>query len=298
MNGKPRGIRQHALHGFRLVLLIWVSGLGVAAVVAAALLADPSNTAAQHQLSAANASARHASSDTLANNRATGSATSATGSSDPTAATGGTTGSHSSTTATITRAHATTHTTTHATIHRATHATTHTTTHATTRTTTHAVTSTTSTHAHHTTSGRTTPARHTPPGATAPRIVVGRGAPPTTLVSKDLIRGAGAVAHANDTITVRYVGALYGSGTAFYSSWRGGKAYSSPLAAGAVIKGWEEGLVGMRVGGRRELIIPPALGYGNEANGLVPAHATLVFIVDLLAVQPASRGAPRPSFFP
>ena len=141
-----------------------------------------------------------------------------------------------------------------------------------------------------------------PTGATGPRIVtpksgrlsvepkitVPKTAAPTKLVRKDLIAGTGAVAQAGDTITVNYVGALYKDGKVFDASWTRGQTFATPLGQGAVIAGWDQGLVGMRVGGRRELIIPPALGYGKTGQGTIPANATLIFIIDLLAVQPFS----------
>ena len=108
---------------------------------------------------------------------------------------------------------------------------------------------------------------------TAPAIVVPHGAPPRTLVKKDLVTGTGVAAHPHDTITVRYVGALYGSGKIFYSSWQTRRTYSSRLDVTPLIKGWNEGVAGMRVGGRRELIVPPGLGYGSQANGrTIPAR--------------------------
>jgi FKBP-type peptidyl-prolyl cis-trans isomerase len=110
--------------------------------------------------------------------------------------------------------------------------------------------------------------------------------------------GAGAAARPHDTITVRYVGALYGSGKIFYSSWQTKRTYSSQLDVTPLIKGWNEGVVGMRVGGRRELIVPPALGYGRRANGSIPGNSTLVFIVDLLKVAHTTSRSTRPRLLP
>jgi peptidylprolyl isomerase len=121
-----------------------------------------------------------------------------------------------------------------------------------------------------------------------PKITVPKGAAPSKLVKKDLVKGTGAVARAGDTITVNYVGALYKGGKVFDASWTRGQTLPTPLGEGAVIPGWDQGLVGMQVGGRRELIIPPALAYGATGQGTIPGNSTLIFIVDLLAVQPAS----------
>jgi peptidylprolyl isomerase len=132
----------------------------------------------------------------------------------------------------------------------------------------------------------------------APALVVAHGAPPKRLIKKDLAIGAGAVARPHDTITVRYVGALYGSGKIFYSSWQTKRTYSSQLDVTPLIKGWNEGVVGMRVGGRRELIVPPALGYGSRANGSIPGNSTIVFIVDLLKVAHTNGRSTRPRLLP
>jgi peptidylprolyl isomerase len=144
-----------------------------------------------------------------------------------------------------------------------------------------------------TTSTTTTPTITTPktgPLSKEPTITVPSGPPPKTLVENDLITGTGATAADGDTITVNYVGALYSNGEVFDASWRRHSTFTlpGPLGAGSVIKGWDEGIVGMRVGGRRELIIPPALGYGKIGNPPVPPNATLIFIIDLLGVTPAS----------
>ena len=124
----------------------------------------------------------------------------------------------------------------------------------------------------------------TGPLSTAPKITAPAGPAPKTLVKTDLITGTGAVAAAGDTITVNYVLALY-NGKVIQSSFSS-EPFSTPLVGGSggVIPGWVKGLVGMRVGGRRELIIPPSLAYKNQANGTIPANATLIFVVDLLAV--------------
>jgi peptidylprolyl isomerase len=129
------------------------------------------------------------------------------------------------------------------------------------------------------------------PLATEPKITVPSGKPPTTLTSTDLIKGTGAVAAVGDTVTVNYVGALYSNGKIFDASWNRKQTYTvpGPLGTAPVIQGWNKGIVGMRVGGRRELIIPPSLAYGAAGQApSIPANATLIFIIDLLGVTPAS----------
>ena len=114
-----------------------------------------------------------------------------------------------------------------------------------------------------------------------PVISPGTPPPPTTLVTKDLVVGSGTAAKATSTVVVKYVGADFTTGTDFTSStWTTGKPASFPLST--VVPGFREGIVGMKAGGRREIVIPPALGYGK--NGQPPAikpNETLVFVVDL-----------------
>jgi peptidylprolyl isomerase len=121
---------------------------------------------------------------------------------------------------------------------------------------------------------------------TEPTVTVPPGAPPTQLETADLIVGTGATAKAGDSVTVQYVLATYSSGKVIQASWTS-QPFTFELGAGQVIKGWDEGVVGMKVGGRRELIIPPSLGYGASAppgaSGIA-ANDTLVFVVDLLKI--------------
>ncbi|WP_262324158.1 FKBP-type peptidyl-prolyl cis-trans isomerase [Acidiferrimicrobium sp. IK] len=117
----------------------------------------------------------------------------------------------------------------------------------------------------------------------APTLHAGTGTAPTTLVGKDLVVGTGPVASATSTVNIQYVGALYTTGQVFDSSWTRGQPASFSLSQ--VIPGFAQGIVGMKVGGRRELVIPPALGYGNSAQGSIPANSTLVFVIDLLGVS-------------
>ena len=112
--------------------------------------------------------------------------------------------------------------------------------------------------------------------------------PVTELMMKDEVVGAGAVAVAGDSVTVNYVGALT-NGTVFDASANHQETvngFTFALGAGQVIKGWDQGIVGMKVGGKRILVIPAALAYGNqEVGGVIPANSDLVFQVELLKVQ-------------
>lgn len=108
---------------------------------------------------------------------------------------------------------------------------------------------------------------------------------PDGLQYKDERVGTGAVARPGNRVTVNYTGWL-ANGQKFDSSLDHGQPFTFPLGAGQVIPGWDQGVAGMRVGGRRTLIIPPALGYGAQgAGGVIPPNATLKFTVDLLKVQ-------------
>ena len=100
----------------------------------------------------------------------------------------------------------------------------------------------------------------------------------------DLVIGTGATAAEGQTVTVHYTGWLE-NGKKFDSSVDRGQSFSFPLGAGRVIKGWDEGVKGMKVGGKRKLTIPPKLGYGAQgAGGVIPPHATLIFDVELLGL--------------
>jgi peptidylprolyl isomerase len=108
------------------------------------------------------------------------------------------------------------------------------------------------------------------------------GPAPTTLVKKDIVVGKGAAAKAGDKVTVQYVGVLYDTLEQFDASWDNGQPFPFTLGKGEVIKGWDEGVAGMKVGGRRELTIPPDLAYGAQGQPpTIPANATLIFIVDM-----------------
>jgi len=114
----------------------------------------------------------------------------------------------------------------------------------------------------------------------------------TTLIKTDIKLGEGAEAVAGQHVSVHYTGWLYDEAAAehkgkkFDSSRDGNEPFEFPLGAGHVIKGWDEGVAGMKVGGQRSLLIPPEMGYGKRgAGGVIPPNATLVFDVELLAVK-------------
>lgn len=120
---------------------------------------------------------------------------------------------------------------------------------------------------------------------TKPKVSIPSGPPPSKLVVKDLIKGTGPAATATSTVNVQYVGVLYKGGKQFDASWNDGSGQPVSLPLSGVIKGWQQGIPGMKVGGRRELIIPPSLGYGSTAQAKIPANSTLVFIIDLHGVS-------------
>jgi peptidylprolyl isomerase len=139
-----------------------------------------------------------------------------------------------------------------------------------------------------TTTGSTSTSTTPLPAAlkTKPKVVVPSGPPPKTLVIKDLIKGTGPAASAGSTVTVQYVGALYKGGKQFDASWNDGSGQPTTLPLSGVIQGWQQGIPGMKVGGRRELIIPPNLAYKAAGSPpKVPPNATLVFVIDLHAVS-------------
>jgi peptidylprolyl isomerase len=119
-----------------------------------------------------------------------------------------------------------------------------------------------------------------------PVITVPSTPAPNHLVIKDLIPGSGKAAHEGNTITVNYVGVLYKNGKEFDSSWKRNQTFTTPLTSGSVIDGWVKGIPGMKVGGRRELIIPASLAYGKTGSPpAIPPNAPLIFDVDLLSVS-------------
>lgn len=116
-----------------------------------------------------------------------------------------------------------------------------------------------------------------------PQIVTPEGAPPTELIVKDIVKGKGPKAKAGDQLTMQYTGSAWSNGQKFDASWdRGAEPFPFQLGAGMVIPGWDQGMVGMQKGGRRLLIIPPDLGYGEAgAGGAIGPNETLIFAVDL-----------------
>ncbi len=120
---------------------------------------------------------------------------------------------------------------------------------------------------------------------TKPVVEQPAGTPPTDLVATDLVVGDGAEATAGTSVGVHYVGVRWSDGGQFDASWDRGDVFSFRLGAGMVITGWDQGVQGMRVGGRRRLEIPAHLGYGDRgAGGVIGPGETLVFVVDLLSV--------------
>ena len=118
-----------------------------------------------------------------------------------------------------------------------------------------------------------------------PSVSVPSGSAPTTLQKSDLIVGKGAEAVAGKNVTVQYVGVSFSTKKQFDASWDRGQAFSFVLGQGNVIQGWDEGVPGMKVGGRRQLVIPPNLGYGAEGSPpVIGPNETLVFVVDLVSV--------------
>jgi peptidylprolyl isomerase len=116
-----------------------------------------------------------------------------------------------------------------------------------------------------------------------PELTDASGDPPTELIEKDIKVGSGPAAKSGDDVTVNYVGQNWSNNEEFDASW-GKEAFEFKLGEGGVIKGWDEGVVGMKKGGRRLLIIPPELGYGAQDQGSIPANETLVFVVDLVKI--------------
>jgi peptidylprolyl isomerase len=109
--------------------------------------------------------------------------------------------------------------------------------------------------------------------------------PPTDLVVTDITAGDGAEATSGSTVEVHYVGVAHSTGEEFDASYNRGQPLSFRLGVGQVISGWDQGVTGMKVGGRRQLVIPPHLGYGDRgAGGVIGPGETLIFVVDLLGV--------------
>lgn len=121
------------------------------------------------------------------------------------------------------------------------------------------------------------------PNTTRPQIDNPGEPAPTDLVIEDLVLGDGAQAKAGDSISAHYVGVAHSTGEEFDASWNRGAPLDFRLGVGQVIKGWDDGIVGMKVGGRRRLTIPAALAYGDRgAGGAIKPGEALIFVVDLV----------------
>lgn len=115
-----------------------------------------------------------------------------------------------------------------------------------------------------------------------PKIPKPTGKPPAKLTVVDIVEGTGAAATDGDTLTVDYAGTSWSTGKEFDASWNSGQPFPVTLGQGSVIQGWEQGLQGMKQGGRRLLVIPPDLGYGSSGSGTkIKPNETLIFVVDL-----------------
>ncbi len=120
-----------------------------------------------------------------------------------------------------------------------------------------------------------------------PHVYVPAGeAPPAELVIEDIEVGTGDEAQPGHNVEVHYAGNAWSTRQQFDASWDRGETFSFRLGAGQVIGGWDQGVVGMKIGGRRRLVIPPNLGYGSRgAGGVIKPNETLVFVVDLIGVR-------------
>jgi peptidylprolyl isomerase len=116
-----------------------------------------------------------------------------------------------------------------------------------------------------------------------PAIPQQSGEPPAELKKEDIVKGKGATAKEGDNVSVQYVGVNYSNGQEFDASWNRGEPFEFTLGANMVIPGWDEGVAGMKEGGRRMLTIPPDKGYGPQGtpDGSIPPNETLVFVIDL-----------------
>ncbi len=119
-----------------------------------------------------------------------------------------------------------------------------------------------------------------------PEVDFPEGPPPADLTIEDITVGDGEEAAPGRTAVVHYVGVAFSTGEEFDASWNRGESFDFPLGAGAVIAGWDRGVVGMKVGGRRRLVIPPELAYGDRGAGaVITPGETLIFVVDLLDLR-------------
>jgi peptidylprolyl isomerase len=122
--------------------------------------------------------------------------------------------------------------------------------------------------------------------STKPAIPKPTGSPPRKLVKEDIVKGKGPGAKKGDTIVVNYVGMNFSNGQEFDASWDTGAPFTVQLGTGGVIPGWEKGLIGIKEGGRRKLVIPPELGYGAQGYPpSIPPNETLVFVIDAVSID-------------
>ena len=120
---------------------------------------------------------------------------------------------------------------------------------------------------------------------TKPEVVIPQTPAPGSLITEDITVGDGVEAVSGKTVSVHYVGVAWSTGKQFDASWDRDEPFDFGLGAGQVISGWDKGVAGMKVGGRRKLTIPPDMGYGSQgAGGVIKGDETLVFVVDLLNV--------------
>lgn len=129
------------------------------------------------------------------------------------------------------------------------------------------------------------------PNTTKPEIDFPGDTPPQELVIEDISIGDGPVAEPGDIVKAHYVGVAWSTGEEFDASWNRGAPLEFQVGVGQVIAGWDNGIVGMHVGGRRKLIIPPHLGYGDAgAGGAIKGGETLIFVVDLVSTNKPGAG--------
>jgi peptidylprolyl isomerase len=134
------------------------------------------------------------------------------------------------------------------------------------------------------TSGKTVMPKVSGSASEKPELSDASGQPPSKMIEKDITKGDGKTAKDGDEVEVNYVGHNWSNNEEFDTSW-GKTAFTFTLGQGQVIKGWDQGVVGMKEGGRRLLIIPPDLGYGDQGQGSIPAGETLIFVVDLKKIK-------------
>ncbi|MFI8002884.1 FKBP-type peptidyl-prolyl cis-trans isomerase [Streptomyces sp. NPDC086010] len=126
---------------------------------------------------------------------------------------------------------------------------------------------------------------------TKPVVEVPEGEPPTELTIRDLVVGDGPEAQPGRVVRVHYVGVTFASGREFDSSWERDQPFKFAVGGGKAVKGWDRGVRGMKAGGRREIIVPPRLGYGKQSpSAAIPPNSTLIFVVDLLTVVGGPSG--------